>query len=115
MAIRWVCVQDADGDPCVREVTTSEIENMQPEPIVWHKDRPMRVQVPMQLVRENDEKIKYGAVDNPYLSGLLTYMLATDTIERKIENETLYAYFDTIFPEHEAILNTINLTVETKS
>lgn len=84
-------------------------------PIVWHYQRNLRVQVPMSLVRENKEKIEFGAIDNQYLSQLLTYMLATDTIQRKIENDTLFAYFDTIFPEHEAILNSVNLTVEYKS
>jgi hypothetical protein len=93
---------------------TTRIVDIPLEPTVWHYPRPMRVQVPMQLVRENKEKIEFGAVDNEYLSQLLTYMLATDTIQRVIENDTLYAYFDIIFEVHEAILQSVGITVETK-
>lgn len=104
------------GEHCTRPMTAEELAVWQGSVQTnWHFPlRGLRVQVPMSLVRENDEKIKYGAVDNPYLSGLLTHMLATDTIERKIENDTLYAYFDTIFEQHEAILRSVGLTIENR-
>lgn len=100
-----------DGDILKeREATAEEMAAN----IIWHEDRPLRVQVPMQVIRENKEKIEFGAVDNEYLSGLLTYMLQSPTIKRVIEDDILYAYFDTVFEEHEALLNSINIIVESK-
>lgn len=104
------------GEHCTRPMTEEELAIWQGlGDTNWHFNRPLRVQVPMQLIRENKEKIEFGAVDNAYLSGLLTHMLQTDTIQRKIENDTLYAYFDQIFPDHEAILASVGIGVENRN
>jgi hypothetical protein len=106
-----------NGEATYIDLTADEIaeRNEQVEPIVWHKDKQLRAKVPMSLVRENKEKIEFGAIDNEYLSQLLTYMLATDTIQRVIENDNLFAYFDMIYDEHKAILASVNIIVELKN
>ena len=45
METQYICYQDKGGKPAWRKATEEELSTMQPEPIVWHKEKQFRVTV----------------------------------------------------------------------
>ena len=119
---QFISYQDYKGEPAFREATAEELAKMQPQPIVWHKEKPFRVTVNNDVwkdwfAKKRDHADYFeltGQQLYPDLIALLEVVKSIDNTNIVNDSENTYVYLDEVFDSHIPIISKYGAIVEPK-